>query len=435
MNDLWQRLKKAQKPIWLYGMGDGADKILDRLHDRGVEVSGVFASDGFVRNQQFRGFTVTSYADAKARSGDMIVLVCFGSSREDVLDNIRRIASEQELYAPDVPVIGGGTFDSAYAASHGNELRSVYNMLADEQSRLVFRECVAYRLDGSIAHLFACESDPNEAWSSILQPSDEERLVDLGAFNGDTVTEFLAHTNGRYKHIYAVEPGKKSFARLQTRLGGMDRVDLFNLAAAERTGEIVFNTHGGRNHAAVSASGSDQMSHTRTGNFAQQSHALSGSELSPHTRTASASDQLSHTPTVNGSGRILLVPTDSNVQPPHTHAPSGSKLSPRTHAPSDRDQMSHARIERLPCDSVDNLLGGAAATIIKLDVEGCEAAAIEGARRTIERFRPKIQAACYHRVEDYFALPLQVAAIRNDYRLYMRRFRGVPAWDVNFYFI
>lgn len=402
MNDLWQRLKKAQKPIWLYGMGDGADKILDRLYDRGVEVSGVFASDGFVRNQQFRGFTVTSYADAKARSGDMIVLVCFGSSRENVLDNIRRIASEQELYAPDVPVIGGGTFDSAYAASHGNELRSVYNMLADEQSRLVFRECVAYRLDGNISHLFACESDPNEAWSSILHPSDEERLVDLGAFNGDTVAEFLVHTNGRYEHIYAVEPGKKSFARLQTRLGGMDRVDLFNLAAAERTGEIVFNTHGGRNHAAVSASGRDQ---------------------------------LSHTPTVNGSSRILLVPTDSNVQPPHPHATNGRKLLPRTHAPSGRDQMSHARIERLPCDSVDNLLGGAAATIIKLDVEGCEAAAIEGARRTIERFRPKIQAACYHRVEDYFALPLQVAAIRNDYRLYMRRFRGVPAWDVNFYFI
>ena len=435
MNDLWQRLKKAQKPIWLYGMGDGADKILDRLHDRGVEVSGVFASDGFVRNQQFRGFTVTSFADAKARSGDMIVLVCFGSSREDVLDNIRRIASEQELYAPDVPVIGGGTFDSAYAASHGNELRSVYNMLADEQSRLVFRECVAYRLDGDISHLFGCESDPNEAWSGILQPSSEERLVDLGAFNGDTVAEFLAHTNGRYEHIYAVEPGKKSFARLQTRLGGMDRVDLFNLAAAERTGEIVFNTHGGRNHAAVSANASDQLSHACTGNFAQQSHALSGSELLPHTATANASDQLSHTPTVNGSGRILLVSTDSNVQPPHTHALSGGELSPHPHAPSGREQMSHARIERLPCDSVDNLLGGAAATIIKLDVEGCEAAAIEGARRTIERFRPKIQAACYLRVEDYFALPLQVTAIRNDYRLYMRRFRGVPAWDVNFYFI
>lgn len=355
MKDLWQRLKKAQKPIWLYGMGDGADKILDRLHDLGVEVSGVFASDGFVRNQQFRGFTVTSYADAKARSGDIIVLVCFGSSREDVLDNIRRIASEQELYAPDVPVIGGGTFDSAYAAAHGNELRRVYDMLADEQSRLVFRECVAYRLDGDISHLFACESDPNEAWSDILQPSDKERLVDLGAFNGDTVAEFLAHTDGRYEHIYAVEPGKKSFARLHTRLGGMDRVDLFNLAAAERTGEIVFNTHGGRNHAAVSPSGSNQLSRTR--------------------------------------------------------------------------------IERLPCDSVDNLLGGETATIIKLDVEGGESAAIEGARRTIERCRPKIQTACYHRVEDYFALPLQVAAIRNDYRLYMRRFRGVPAWDVNFYFI
>ena len=70
-----------------------------------------------------------------------------------------------------------------------------------------------------------------------------------------------------------------------------------------------------------------------------------------------------------------------------------------------------------------------------MDLEGGEMAAIVGAKETILAHKPKLQIACYHRTEDYFALPLKVAEIRDDYRLYMRHFKGLPAWDTNFYFI
>lgn len=343
-DDLWQRLSRAEKPIWLYGMGDGADKILNELERRNIAVSGVFASDGFVRHQQFRGFTVMSYGEAKDISGDIIVLVCFGTSRADVLGNIYRIAEEQELYAPDVPVVGEGVFDSEYAAAHEAELGQVYGMLADEQSRLVFRECIAYRLSGDIAHLRRCESSPDEAWQNILCPTENEHFIDLGAFVGDTVAEFCAHAGG-YGHIYAVEPGEKSFSRLKKATDGMKNVTLINKAVSDKAETLIFNTHGGRNHA-VSAKG-----------------------------------------------------------------------------------------KPIAADSVDNMLGEKAVTLIKTDVEGSEGAAVDGAKNTILRYKPKMQIACYHRTEDYFALPLKVAEIRDDYRLYMRHFPGVPAWDTNFYFV
>ena len=44
---LWQRLERARKPVMLYGMGNGADKILDELARRGIAAAGVFASDEF----------------------------------------------------------------------------------------------------------------------------------------------------------------------------------------------------------------------------------------------------------------------------------------------------------------------------------------------------------------------------------------------------
>ena len=65
-NTLWEYLKTADRPVVLYGTGDGADKVLDILADVGVPVSGIFASDEFVRGQQFRGFTVRKYSELLA---------------------------------------------------------------------------------------------------------------------------------------------------------------------------------------------------------------------------------------------------------------------------------------------------------------------------------------------------------------------------------
>ena len=96
MKDLWTVLKETDKPIVLYGMGNGADKIISVLNRYDIKISGVFASDGFVRPKVFHGFAVTDYKTAKETFGDMVVLVCFGSSLPDVIANIKRIAEEQK---------------------------------------------------------------------------------------------------------------------------------------------------------------------------------------------------------------------------------------------------------------------------------------------------------------------------------------------------
>ena len=60
---VWENLKAVDKPIVLYGMGNGADRILDRCIAEDIAVSGVFASDAFVRGQTFRSYQVCKYAD------------------------------------------------------------------------------------------------------------------------------------------------------------------------------------------------------------------------------------------------------------------------------------------------------------------------------------------------------------------------------------
>lgn len=84
-------------------------------------------------------------------------------------------------------------------------------------------------------------------------------------------------------------------------------------------------------------------------------------------------------------------------------------------------------------NSVDNLLCGEKATIIKLDVEGAEYNALLGCEKTIKAYKPKLMISSYHRNEDLFALPLLVNKICPEYRFYLRHHPYIPAWETNYY--
>ena len=51
----WDRIKTCEKPIFIYGMGDGAEKLLDEFDRLGIKCSGVFASDDFVVDKASEG--------------------------------------------------------------------------------------------------------------------------------------------------------------------------------------------------------------------------------------------------------------------------------------------------------------------------------------------------------------------------------------------
>ena len=251
MMDLWNYLKTTKKPILLYGMGDGADKIISVLNNYGIKISGVFASDGFVRKKIFHGFEVGDYSTAKAKFGDMIVLLCFGTSLSEVIANIKRIASEQEFYAPDVPVYGNTLFNREYVQNNMDEFRSIYNILADDISRKVFENTVRYKLSGDIKYLFDCESSPDEPFESFLKLNNNETYFDLGAYRGDTVADFLSRVND-YSKIVAVEPDIKTFNKLTQATSNIKNIQNINAAVTDKCGTIEFDMNASRGSSAKS---------------------------------------------------------------------------------------------------------------------------------------------------------------------------------------
>ncbi len=350
--DLWTYLSKTEKKIVMYGTGNGADKIIDVFVLKNIPLYGIFASDDFVRGQNFRGYSVKKYSDFCAELSDFIVVVSFATQREEVLKNIYSINKERELYAPDVPVFGNGLFDLEFFNRNAEKFHSVYNMLSDELSKKTFINTIIFKLTGKIDFLTRCETSKEEIISVMRLNEGNLNYIDIGAYNGDTVEEYVERFGNNMK-IFAFEPDKKNYGKMLERFEkkNIDCV-AYNRAAWDADEILKFYSRSGRAGSAEKGIRSEKFS------------------------------------------EVMAVRVDET------------------------DEIAHEKIG-----------------FVKIDAEGSDLKVIGGLSKIIRHSKPCVKVAAYHRNEDYFCIPQAVAEINENFRLYMRHLRYVPAWDTDFIFV
>ncbi len=246
-NDVWDTLKNDKKPVVLYGMGLGAEKIMATLESYSIEVSDIFASDEFVRGHSFKGYKVLKYSEVCDKYNDFNVVLCFATHIDGVLDNIRRINAEHTVFAPDVPVAGGGLFCRDYIKENEDKFDLVYNSLADDESRRVYADILNYKVSGKIGYLLSSFADKSSIYRDILRLTGEENIIDLGAYDGDTISEFLSATGGEYSYITALEPDEKNFRKLLKNTEELFDITCLNMGAWDKRDTLIFDTQAGRN--------------------------------------------------------------------------------------------------------------------------------------------------------------------------------------------
>lgn len=339
--NVWDTLKDSDKPLVLYGMGLGAEKIMSELEQRGMRADDIFASDEFVRGHSFKGYKVLRYSEVCKKYKDFNVVLCFASRIDEVIDRIAEIDGEHTVFAPDVPVAGGGLFTREYITENEEKFERAYSLLADEESKRVYKDILNFKVSGKIKYLLSSFCDKSKVYSDILNLNEDEEIIDLGAYDGDTIREFTAATGGKYKHITAIEPEKKSYKKLLKNTDGMKNISTLNMGVWSKRDTLIFDAEAGRN----------------------------------------------------------------------------SKLS-----------AEGVSVEVTDIDSLN-----IAPTFIKMDIEGSEMKALEGAEKTIKKYLPKLYICAYHRNEDLFALPLKIKELSEKYKIYFRHSKYIPAWESNFY--
>lgn len=250
--DCWDFLKSTDLPVFIYGMGDGALKIMRVFEQYGIPLAGFFASDEFVRGHTFQGHLVHTLSQIEALIDDFVIVLAFAAGYQSLYDRINEIAKRHILLAPDVPVAtdaaltGESLFTYAYCLENAEKIQAVYDMLADEKSRHTYANVINFKISGKIEYLNSCTSPKEEVCGSIIPLGDNEIFADLGAYNGDTAAEFMSACNNNFRHLYAFEPNPKNFRKLTKNLPEDERITLINAAAGRENGIVKISANEGR---------------------------------------------------------------------------------------------------------------------------------------------------------------------------------------------
>jgi FkbM family methyltransferase len=218
------------------------------------------------------------------------------------------------------------------------EVRRAYRLLADEESRREYLVQLSYLLSAMDALEVA--RPPAREWyfpRELVPLSPEEVFVDCGAYDGDTIVDFLETCGGSYARILAFEPDPLAFERLRDFVGKLapamrSRIDLRQAAVGAEAATLRFAGGG-----------------------------------TPVSRVAK-----------EGSLAVECVPLDAALE-------------------------------------------GSRPTFIKMDIEGGEEGALQGAAQAIRAHRPILAICVYHLQADLYRVPLLIHNISHCYRLFMRR--------------
>jgi FkbM family methyltransferase len=118
----------------------------------------------------------------------------------------------------------------------------LYEHLEDYRSKNILNGIIRYWFDFDINRLYSLIETvfPDYYDSDIFQCDENDVMVDLGAYTGDSVESYI-NTYGRYRRIYAYEITPTTFDILKQRLGGYDNVVLRHKGAGRKNGKMFVN--------------------------------------------------------------------------------------------------------------------------------------------------------------------------------------------------
>lgn len=122
-------------------------------------------------------------------------------------------------------------------------VKNVMDICADEQSKKILAAILLEWLENKSGNLDDICTYDQYFCEDIFQMTDHEVFVDCGAYNGDTMQEFLKIKGDRFSELILFELSKENFKELKKNVGLLDKeiqdkIVLHNKGVADRKEEI-----------------------------------------------------------------------------------------------------------------------------------------------------------------------------------------------------
>ena len=251
---------EKRAPLVLYGAGSLGRFVLGRLRDSGVEPVAFADETPSKRGQLLEGVPILGLADAIARYGNNAVFAVtilnpdlrFVEAERRLRQlGVRSVISFLHLarHFPDrfLPYL---QFEAPQqlVGKRADIVRGL-RLFADQESRRQFVAHIRFRLQLAFEALpedTECDYFSTEFLAPL--PADTT-FIDCGAYDGDTISQFLRHQKQGFREILAFEPDPENYARLHSFVAGLpaeigSRITTYCMGVGARRERIAFSATG-----------------------------------------------------------------------------------------------------------------------------------------------------------------------------------------------
>lgn len=223
-----RELQESSLPLVMWGAGDVASEVNEYLVMHGIRLADIFVDDEYyTENMKFGEKNIISNAELCQKYSKVNVIIGHSSYEKiSFLDGRENINKVFYFFS-----ISYGVYDKTpLGVIHENidEFEITYRLLEDEMSRKNYLAFLKTRVTGNNQYVWdVFGREANFFNNDIFQVGEEEVLLDVGAYDGDTIRLFLRENRGKYKSIYAVEPDDINRRRLEKYVGDARLRDVY----------------------------------------------------------------------------------------------------------------------------------------------------------------------------------------------------------------
>jgi FkbM family methyltransferase len=135
--------------------------------------------------------------------------------------------------------VGRSTIE--FFAQNQDRVKKVVSLFSDEESKRTYLKVIKYRQTYHPKDYPRGNKEEGGYFRySFFTFSNNEVLIDCGAYTGDTIEEFLSMNVG-YEKIIAFEPESKSFQMLKKKYNKNSKIMLINAGTYSKDGELYFS--------------------------------------------------------------------------------------------------------------------------------------------------------------------------------------------------
>ena len=234
--DVVNHLKeKSICEVILFGASESGKDIFDKLAMDSINVIAFCDNNPQKWGNRFLDKKIIS--PSALRKTDVVLIS--SSFQDEIYSQLRGLGIHNIFNFPLIDVIGREHYDDEIIYNSKGPLTELFCLLADDKSKKVLTNIIAYRLTNDLTFIKEITEPNNQYFPEIVELHEDEVFVDIGAYTGDTLIEFVKK-NPKFFSAIAFEPDDSNYKTLIDVARCDKRIECYKLVVYDENKQVSF---------------------------------------------------------------------------------------------------------------------------------------------------------------------------------------------------